>query len=66
LGTRPESTAIFDFTLDFTPDENRPNPLDASLVVNAIRDQLGLTVTAQKRPIDFLVIDDVQKVADGN
>jgi uncharacterized protein (TIGR03435 family) len=56
----------FDFTLDFTPDENRPNPLDASIVVNAIRDQLGLTVTAQKRPLDFLVIDDVQKVADGN
>jgi len=56
----------FDFTLDFTPDENRPNPLDPSLVVTAMRDQLGLTLAAQKRPVDFLVIDDVQKIADGN
>jgi uncharacterized protein (TIGR03435 family) len=51
----------FDFTLDFTPDENRPNPLDPSLIVTAMRDQLGLTVKAQKGPVDYLAIDDVQK-----
>jgi uncharacterized protein (TIGR03435 family) len=56
----------FDFTLDFTPDENRPNPLDPSLVVTAMRDQLGLTVKTQKGPVDFLVIDDAQKIASGN
>ena len=31
----------FDFTLDLTPDENRPNPLDPSIIIGAMRDQLG-------------------------
>jgi uncharacterized protein (TIGR03435 family) len=52
----------FDFTLDFTPDENHPNPLDPSLVVTAMRDQLGLTVNAQKGLVDYLVIDSLEKV----
>ncbi len=56
----------FDFTLDLTPDENRPNPLDPALIVAAMRDQLGLTVKAQKGPVDFLVIDSVEKVTTGN
>jgi uncharacterized protein (TIGR03435 family) len=56
----------FDFTLDFTPDENRPNPLDPSLVISAMRDQLGLTLKSQKGPVDFLVIDRVEKVTAGN
>ncbi len=56
----------YDFTLDFTPDENRPNPLDPSLLITAMRDQLGLTLKADKRPVDFLAIDRVEKPADGN
>jgi uncharacterized protein (TIGR03435 family) len=56
----------FDFTLDFTPDENTPNPLDPSLVISAMRDQLGLTLKTQKGPVDFLAIDSVEKVAAGN
>jgi uncharacterized protein (TIGR03435 family) len=56
----------FDFTLDFTPDENRPNPLDPSLVINAMRDQLGLTVKAQKGPVDYVVIDSVEKPTERN
>jgi len=55
----------FDFTLEFTPDENRPNPLDASLVIAAMRDQLGLSIKAQKGPVDYLVIDSVER-ATGN
>jgi uncharacterized protein (TIGR03435 family) len=56
----------FDFTLDFTPDENTPNPLDPSLVLSAMRDQLGLTLKTQKAPVDFLAIDGVEKVIAGN
>jgi len=56
----------FDFTLDFTPDENRPNPLDPSLIITAMRDQLGLNVKAQRGPVDYLVIDSVEKVSEGN
>jgi uncharacterized protein (TIGR03435 family) len=56
----------FDFTLDFTPDENHPNPLDPSLVVTAMREQLGLNVNAQKGLVDYLVIDSVEKGSEGN
>jgi uncharacterized protein (TIGR03435 family) len=56
----------FDFALDFTPNENAPNPLDPSLIITAMRDQLGLTLKAQKGPVEFFVIDSVEKVIDGN
>jgi len=56
----------FDFTLDMTPDEDRPNPLDPSIVLGAMRDQLGLTVKSQKSSVDFLVIDSAEKVLAGN
>jgi uncharacterized protein (TIGR03435 family) len=56
----------FDFTLDLTPDDARPNPLDPSLIVAAIEQQLGLTVTSRKQAVDFFSIDGVEKVTAGN
>jgi uncharacterized protein (TIGR03435 family) len=56
----------FDFTLDLAPDEDRPNPLDPAILLGAMRDQLGLTVKSQKGPVDFLVIDSVERVVAGN
>jgi uncharacterized protein (TIGR03435 family) len=56
----------YDFALDFTPDENTPNPLDPSLVIAAMRDQLGFTLKTQKGPVDYLAIDSVEKVNAGN
>jgi uncharacterized protein (TIGR03435 family) len=56
----------YDFTLDLTPDESRPNPLDATILLSAMREQLGLTVKSQKSAVDFLVIDAVEKVVAGN
>jgi uncharacterized protein (TIGR03435 family) len=56
----------FDFTLDMSPDETQPNPLDPSIIIGAMRDQLGLTVKSQKAPVDFLVIDSAEKVVAGN
>jgi uncharacterized protein (TIGR03435 family) len=54
----------YDYTLDFTPDENRPNPLDPSLWISAMQYQLGLDVKPQKSPVDFLVIDNVEKATE--
>ncbi|MGH9648346.1 MAG: TIGR03435 family protein [Bryobacteraceae bacterium] len=56
----------YDFTLDLTPDESRPNPADPTLLMTAMREQLGLTLKSQKTPVDVLVIDSAEKVAAGN
>jgi uncharacterized protein (TIGR03435 family) len=56
----------YDFTLELTPDESRPNPADPALLIAAMREQLGLTLKSQKTPVDILVIDSAQKVAAGN
>jgi uncharacterized protein (TIGR03435 family) len=56
----------YNFTLDMTPDEERPNPLDPAIVIGAMRDQLGLTVKSQKGPVEIFVIDSVEPVASGN
>ena len=56
----------FDFTLEMTPDESMPNPLDPSIILAAMRNQLGLTVKSQKSPVEFLVIDGAERVAGEN
>jgi uncharacterized protein (TIGR03435 family) len=56
----------FDFSIDLTPDESRPHPLDPSLLVSVMRDQLGLTLKSQKAPVESFTIDSVERVAAGN
>ena len=56
----------FDFSMDLTPDESRPSPLDPSLLISAMREQLGLTLKTRTAPVEFLVIDGAEKVAAGN
>jgi uncharacterized protein (TIGR03435 family) len=56
----------YDFTVELTPDESRPNPADPVLLITAMREQLGLTLKSQKTPVDVLVIDSAEKVAAGN
>ncbi len=56
----------YDFTLDLTPDEGHSSALDPSMLINAMRDQLGLALKSQKAPVDVMVIDSVEKVAAGN
>jgi len=56
----------FDFTMDFTPDESAPNPLDPTHVLSALREQLGLVVKTEKAPVDVIAIDHLEKVAAGN
>jgi uncharacterized protein (TIGR03435 family) len=52
----------YDFTFDLTPDDGRPNPLDPSLLMSALRDQLGLSLKSQDAMVDVLVIDNAEKV----
>jgi len=56
----------FDFTLDLTPDESQPNPLDPSLLIDAMRGQLGLNLKSERAIVDFLVIDGAERVVAGN
>jgi uncharacterized protein (TIGR03435 family) len=53
----------FDFSFDLTPDDNRPNPLDPSILISALREQLGFTVKSGKAMVEFFVIDSVEKAA---
>lgn len=56
----------YNFAFDLTPDESSPNPLDPTLLIRALREQLGLTVKSQKAPVDVFVIDSVERATDGN
>jgi uncharacterized protein (TIGR03435 family) len=62
-------TGMFDFHLEFTPDDLTPgitNSSDASdplgpSIFAAMQDQLGLKLEAGKGPVELLVIDHVEK-----
>ncbi|HEX4138119.1 MAG TPA: TIGR03435 family protein [Bryobacteraceae bacterium] len=56
----------FHFTIDLTPDDTHPSPLDEGVLLAALRDQLGLTVKSEKTPVDILTIDNAEKVVAGN
>ena len=56
----------FDFSLDLAPDESHASPIDPTLLLDALRDQVGLTVKSEKTPVAFLVIEGVEKVVAGN
>jgi uncharacterized protein (TIGR03435 family) len=51
----------WDFTLTLTPDETRPNPMDAGLMLTALREDLGLAVDAKNAAVEVLVIDGLDK-----
>jgi uncharacterized protein (TIGR03435 family) len=64
--------ARFDFTLDLTAlitdagtgKQGQPVPdIDmVSIIVRAVQDQLGLTLRAQKAPVEIVVVDHAEKV----
>jgi uncharacterized protein (TIGR03435 family) len=59
-------TGEYDFTLDLMTDEHQPNPLDPSLLITAMKEQLGLALKAENALTDFLVIEGIEKVEAGN
>jgi uncharacterized protein (TIGR03435 family) len=56
----------FDFSLDLAPDESHSSPMDPSLLIDALREQVGLTVKSDKTAVDFLTIEGAEKVVAGN
>jgi uncharacterized protein (TIGR03435 family) len=62
-------TGYYDFKLSFLPelppgidkDKLPPGFLDRPDIFTALREQLGLKLTAQKGPVSYLVIDHVEK-----
>jgi uncharacterized protein (TIGR03435 family) len=55
----------FDFTLDLVPEEGVPL-MAQTMLISAMRDQLGLTVKSEKTAVEYYTIDGVEKVAAGN
>jgi uncharacterized protein (TIGR03435 family) len=58
----------YDFHLIFTrPDvpTDSPHP-DYGSIFTALQDQLGLRLTSQKLPVDYLIIDRVERAPDEN
>lgn len=56
----------FDFALDLTPDDSRPNPTDPSLLLAAMKQQLGLNIQAEKAVVDYYEIEGADKSAAAN
>jgi uncharacterized protein (TIGR03435 family) len=56
----------YDFQLELTPDENHPSPVDQSLLLEALRQQIGLEVRAEKTAVDYYVIEGAGKEALAN
>jgi uncharacterized protein (TIGR03435 family) len=57
----------YDFELQFTPEQNAPNPQDAvppdsgPSLFTAVREQLGLRLESTKEPVDFFTIDHAER-----
>ena len=51
----------YDFKLDLMPDESHPSPVDQTLLLEALRQQIGLEVRSEKTAVDYYVVDSVQK-----
>jgi uncharacterized protein (TIGR03435 family) len=51
----------YDFRLELTPDENHPSPVDQSLLLEALRQQIGLDVRSEKTGVDYYVVEGAEK-----
>jgi uncharacterized protein (TIGR03435 family) len=52
---------LFDFDLDFNPDENLS--AEGPTIFEAVQQQLGLKLEARRGPVEVIVIDHVEKPA---
>ena len=62
-------TGLFQFRLEWTPDDPRPagpDAGDAPSLYTAVQEQLGLRLEKRKGPIDVIVVDRADQVPEGN
>jgi uncharacterized protein (TIGR03435 family) len=57
---RTDLTGLFDIHLEFAPD-NASSDATGAAIFTAIQDQLGLKLTAEKGPVEVLVIDHIER-----
>jgi uncharacterized protein (TIGR03435 family) len=58
---------VFDFTLDWTPENGDRKNADAPpSIFEALQEQLGLKLDAQKGPVEVLIVDHAEKVPTEN
>jgi bla regulator protein BlaR1 len=57
-------TGNFDFTLQWTPDAGKNADTDASAILAAVQDQLGLKLERQNTPTEVLAIDRAEAISD--
>ena len=68
------AAGLFDVSLKWSADGAQPGPLDSTrqaaappidsgglTIFNALQDQLGLHLISDKGPVDFIVIDSIEK-----
>ena len=56
----------YDFKLELTPDENHTSPVDQTLLLDALRQQIGLEVRPEKTAVYYYVIDGAGKAGLAN
>ena len=62
-----ELKGVYDFTLEWTPEENKATSADAGpSLFTAVQEQLGLRLQSRKLSVDILVVDHVEKVPTEN
>jgi len=60
-------TGNYDFKLNFAPPDRLSDPSttqDAPSIFTAVQEQLGLRLEAQRAPVEFLVIEHVERASD--
>jgi uncharacterized protein (TIGR03435 family) len=57
---------VFDFTLDWTPDNASPEAVAGPALFSALQEQLGLKLEPSKSRIEVLVIDHVDRIPTDN
>jgi uncharacterized protein (TIGR03435 family) len=56
-------TGTFDIVLDWRPDDASANDTSSSApaICTALQEQLGLKLESRRAPVDYLVLDHVEK-----
>jgi uncharacterized protein (TIGR03435 family) len=53
----------FDFALRVVPDESLPNPMDTTVIMRAMREDVGLVIDAKNEAMEYWVIDGVERAS---